>query len=210
MEEEDKDETLKAGEKPSVIHTPTPKPRPVPRPRNLAKGATTVQNGKPCKISPKPVILPKPRRPPPNAPFAKPVSPDDEEKNVTNNNEVAIDKRPLGKPQSVTKTSITSLSLTNLTSSRESINNIETSCSENGPANVNSIDDDDERYEPLRRNTETVSSNSEDDYEHVTTIGKSKDSQAMVPRSVNKTFKIRMKSERITLISKSITCNSYI
>lgn len=195
MEEEDKDGTLKAGEKPSVIHTPTPKPRPVPRPRNLAKGATTVQNGKPGKISPKPVILPKPRRPPPNAPFAKPVSPDDEEKNVTNNNEVAIDKKPLGKPLTETGTCNTSLSFTNLTSSKESINNVETSCSENGPANVNSIDDDDEWYEPLRRNTETVSSNSEDDYEHVTTRDKS---QAMVPRSVNKTFKIRMKSELIT------------
>lgn len=198
MEEEDKDETLKAEEKPSVIHTPTPtpKPRPVPRPRNLAKGATTVQNGKPGKMSPKPVILPKPRRPPPNAPFAKPVIPDDEAKNVTNNNEVAIDKKPLGKP--LTETINTSLSFTNLTSSRESINNVETSCSENGPTNVNSIDDDDEWYEPLRRNTETVSSNSEDDYEHVTTTDKSKDSQAMIPRSVNKTFKIRMKLELIT------------
>ena len=188
MEEEDKDGTLKAGEKPSAIHAPTAKPRPVPRPRNQAKGATTIQNGKPDKISPKPVILPKPRRPPPNAPCAKPISPD--EGNVTNNNEVAIDKRPLRKPQSVIEKSNTSLSVRNLTPSRESINNVETSHTENGPAEINSVNDD-EWYEPLRPRTESVSSSSEDDYEHVTTIDKSKDSQTMVPRSVNRTFEVQ-------------------
>ena len=186
MEEEDKDRTLKAGEKPSAVHPPTAKPRPVPRPRKQAKGATATQNGKPEKISPKPVILPKPRRPPPNAPNAKRVGSD--EGNVTNNNEVAIDKRLLGKPHSVTETSNTSLSFGNSQPCRESINNVETSHTENGTPDINSVDDDDEQYEPLRPRTESVSSNSEDDYEHVTTIDRSKDSQTMVPRSVKKTL----------------------
>ena len=184
MEEEDKDRTLKVGEKPSALHPPTAKPRPVPRPRKQAKGVTTTQNGKPEKIRPKPVILPKPRRPPPNAPNAKPVGPD--EGNVTNNNsEVAIDKRPLGKPHSFTctETSNTSLSFSNSRPSRESINNVETSPNENGAPDMNSVDDD-ERYAPLRPRTESASSNSEDDYEHVTTIDRSKDSQTMAPRSV--------------------------
>lgn len=180
MEEEDKDRTLKAGEKPSAIHPPTAKPRPVPRPRKQAKEATTTQNGKPEKIPPKPVILPKPRRPPPNAPNAKPVGPD--KGNVTNNNDgVAIDKRLLGKPHSVTETSNTSLSFRNLQPSMENINNVETSHTENSARDINSVDHD-ERYEPLRPRTESVSSNSEDDYEHVTTIDRSKDSQTMVPR----------------------------
>lgn len=192
MEEEDKDGTLKAGEKLSTLHPPTAKPRPVPRLRNQPKRATTTQNGKPDKIPPKPVILPKPRRPPPNAPYAKPVSPD--KGILTNNNEVPIDRRPLVKPHSVTETSNSILSSSNLPPSRESINNVETSRTENGPADVNSADDD-EHYEPLRPRTESVSSRSDDDYEHVSTIDKSKDSQAMVPRSVKRTFEVRMKSE---------------
>ena len=181
MEEEDKDRTLKA------VHPPTAKPRPVPRPRNQGKGATTTQNGKPEKIPPKPVLLPKPRRPPPNAPSAKPVG--REEGNVTNNNDVAIEKRPLGKPHSVTETSNTSLSFRNLQPSNESINNVETSPTENGVADINTVDDG-EWYEPLRPRTESASSNSEDDYEHVTTKDKSEDNQAMVPRSVERTYLI--------------------
>ena len=192
MEEEGKDRTLKAGEKPSAVYPPTAKPRPVPRPRNQAKGATTTQNGKQDKTPPKPVILPKPRRPPPNAPSAKPVSPD--KGKVTNNNEVAIDKRSFGKPHSVAETSNTSLSVNNLQPSRESMNNVETSRTENGTADINCVDDD-EWYEPLRPRTESVSSNSEDDYE---LVDRSKDSQTMVPRSVKRTFKVRMKSELIT------------
>jgi len=192
MEEEGKDITLKAGEKPSAVHPPTAKPRPVPRPRNQAKGATTTQNGKPEKIPPKPVILPKPRRPPPNAPSTKPFGP--EEGIVTNNNDVAIEERPLGKPHSVTETSNISLSLRNLQPSKESVNSVETSPTENGVADINSVDDG-KWYEPLRPRTESVSSNSEDDYEHVTAIGRSEDSQAMVPRSVKRTCEVRMKSE---------------
>ena len=175
MEEGDKDGTFKAEEKPSTVHAPTSKPRPIPRPRNQPKGATTTQSaGKPDKLPPKPVLLPKPRRPPPNAPSEKPASPN--ECVVTNNNDVAADKRPLNKPHSVTETN------KNLPPSEESINNVDMTHTENGTADVNSMDN--QWYEPLRTRTESASSSSDDGYEEMLTTDKNKDSQATVPRSV--------------------------
>ena len=171
MEEEDKDRTLKVGEKPSAAHPLTAKPRPVPRPRNQPKGATIAQNAKPDKLPPKPVILPKPRRPPPNAPSEKPASPN--ECVVINNNEVAINK-------AFTETNKKILSSSNFPPSEESINNIEAMHTENGPAEMNSVDD--QWYEPLRPRTESASSSSDNGYEDMPTIDKNKNGQATVPR----------------------------
>lgn len=182
MEEEDKDGTLKAAEKPSTVQPPTAKPRPIPRPRNQPKGATTTQNGKPDKLPPKPVLLPKPRRPPPNAPSEKPGSPN--ECVVTNNNEVAIEKRPFGKPQLVTETNKNILSSSNLPPPGKSVNNVELTHTENGPADVNIIGD--QLYEPLRPRTESASSSSDDGYEDLPTVVKYKDSHSTAPRSVNR------------------------
>lgn len=177
MEEEDKDRILKAREKPSTIPSPVAKPRPLPRPRNQLKGANTTQNEKPERTPPKPVLLPKPRRPPPTAP-----SPNDGV-TVTNNNESPIDKRPLVKPRSVTETSKNISSSSDLPASQENINNVETRRTENGRADSM----DDEWYEPLRRpRRESASSSSEDagSYEDMIKIDKYEDSQASTPRSV--------------------------
>lgn len=172
--EGDKDGTLKAEEKPSNVHAPTGKPRPIPRPRNQPKGVTTTQSaGKPDKLPPKPVLLPKPRRRPPNAPSEKAASPN--ECPVNNNNEVAANKRALNKPHSVTETNKNLLS-------EESINNFDMTHTENGTADTNSIDN--QWYEPLRTRTESASSSSDDGYEEMLTTDKSKDTQATVPRSV--------------------------
>ncbi|KAL9970188.1 hypothetical protein ACROYT_G022522 [Oculina patagonica] len=147
------------------------------RQRRNIKGCR--KNGKPDKLPPKPVLLPKPRRPPPNAPSEKPVSPN--ECVVTNNNEVAINKRPSVKPNSVTETNKNILSSSDLTPPKERTNNVQTTHVENGPADVNSMDD--QLYEPLRPRTESALSSSDDGYEDLPTVEKNKDSHFTAPRA---------------------------
>ena len=140
MEEVAKGETAKA----SAVQPPTAKPRPVPRKRNQPRVDTTVQNGKPENIPPKPVLLPKPRRPPPNTPSIKPSEPT--QKNVTDNNGLPIIKKP--SVEEVTESVTTSVE----EPSGKSINqDIET---RNGPTHLDlkdlAEDDHDQWYEPLR------------------------------------------------------------
>ena len=165
MEEEDRDGTLKAEQKASAVHPPAAKPRPVPRKRNHPSVATTVQNGKPENIPPKPILLPKPRRPPPNAPSTKPSEPN----NVINNNGVSSDTQP-----SVKETSKTNISPGNLPVSGKVNKTVET---RNGPTKVELTDstEDEPLYEPLRPRGESQLSNSEEGHEDVP-----------FPRSVNR------------------------
>lgn len=152
MEGDGKDGTTK----PLIVHPPTAKPQPVPRKRNQPKGDTSVQNGKPENRPPKPVILPKPRRPPPNAPSVKPPEP--LKKNVTKDNEV------LQKESTESK----------VASNREPLSgkgidqSIET---QNGPANVDLKDSegDHQWYESLRpkQGSQLSMCSSEEGYEDV-------------------------------------------
>ena len=162
MEEEGKDGTSKA----PVVHPPTAKPRPVPRKRNQPRADPTVQNGKPENIPPKPVLLPKPRRPPPNAPTVKPSEP--AERTVTNNNkDISINKQPSVKAESITETRGNNVLHNNVPLSGKSINKaVET---RNGPTNLDSRDsiEDDQWYQPLRPQAESTLSNCDDTYEDI-------------------------------------------
>lgn len=64
------DEEGNVTSKSSAVQHPLAKPRPVPRKRVQPKRDGIIQNEKPEKTC-KPVLLPKPRRPPPNAPSIK-------------------------------------------------------------------------------------------------------------------------------------------
>lgn len=144
MEEEAKGGTAKA-----VVQPPTAKPRPVPRKRNH----TTVHNGKPENIPPKPVVLPKPRRPPPNAPSVKPSEP--AQKNVTDNN----NKKP--SVEEITK----SITTNGREPSGKSIN--QTVETRNGPAHLDLKDlaEDNQWYEPIRPRQESELSGSEEGHD---------------------------------------------
>lgn len=177
MEEEDKDGTLKTGGKPSTVQSLAAKPRPVPRPRNQLKGpGTTAQNGKPKITAPKPVLPPKPRRPPPSAPSEKP--PDANEGVNINNNELTTNTRPSTKQRSVAVTSKNILSTSKILSA-EITNSVEIKGVENGPENV---DSDDEWYQPLRPRADSDATSSDDAYEDIPTMEQSKESQATGPR----------------------------
>lgn len=149
MEEEAKGGTTKV----SVVQPPTAKPRPVPRKRNQPRVDTAVQNGKPEKIPPKPIVLPKPRRPPPNAPSIKPSEP--AQKNVTDNNK--------NKPsvEEITK----SITTNGKEPSGKSIN--QTVETRNGPVHLDLKDlaEDDQWYEPLQPRQESELSGSEEGYD---------------------------------------------
>ena len=160
MEEGDKDGALKAEQR--IVLIPTARPRPAPRKRsNQPKPETTVQNGKPENIPPKPALHPKPRRPPPKAPNVKPP-----EKGVTNNNGVP-DKQPSVQPELIKEIISNNLNIPKTAPSRISPNKLVDT--KNGSTNLvfqNSTEDE-QLYEPLRARSESSSSSSDDGYEAI-------------------------------------------
>ena len=166
IEEDSKDrlDIACVGQKMASPPAPVPKPRPTPRPRNQTKAAKIAENenGKPVvapSVPTKPVVPPKPRRQPPTDPRM-------EKSNCTqtNNNEVIFNKTTTVTKQTAEERSCGSVKANCHVNATESVDGIS-----NGPkrVDVTTAVSEDHRYEPLRPQTESASSSSDDGYEDI-------------------------------------------
>lgn len=130
--------------KSSMIHHALAKPRPVPRKRNQPKPDSVIQNDKPDKFPPKPVLLPKPRRPPPNAPSIKLSEPGNNNENDHVELHGMVNKQSLMRDKSEKVVQSSSIAEDGKTEYEATVN------ASDGTSNLvitNSVEDE-QRYEP--------------------------------------------------------------
>lgn len=193
--------------KSSAVQHPLAKPRPVPRKRVQPKRDGIMQNEKPEK-TPKPVLLPKPRRAPPNAPSIK-LS-----QQLEKNGNVEV-------PETVNEQSSASARCRNVVpfnTSLEPGNHLNEGIAESGRGNdnlnVENSEDDEQQYQRLwhpKQEDKASKCNSEESYEDKTPSPRAK--KGIQPPPLKKSIVTRDSNPPVTPrtageASPPITCKS--